>query len=172
MLFLHGWGLGHHAYRPALRQLTARGCQVVAPALPGFGGTAELPSGRRTPSGFAEWVASFIEAVGLTGPALVVGHSFGGGVAIRFAHDHPSLVRYLVLINSVGGPSWVGGRRTVRQLAERPPWDWAVNICREMLSPREGLDLWRAVSQDVATNVMRNPWALYEIGRLRTGAST
>jgi hypothetical protein len=46
LLLLHGWGLGHHAYRPALEHLVAAGYHVVAPALPGFGGTADLGQDR------------------------------------------------------------------------------------------------------------------------------
>jgi len=83
--FLHGWGLGHRAYQGALRELVARGCRVYAPSLPGFGGTANLPRVERTMEGYADWVLDFLDAVGLDEPALVVGHSFGGGVAIRLA---------------------------------------------------------------------------------------
>src|SRR5438067_10788841 len=43
VVFLHGWGLGQHAYKRALKRLVRLGCQVFAPALPGLGGTADLP---------------------------------------------------------------------------------------------------------------------------------
>jgi pimeloyl-ACP methyl ester carboxylesterase len=43
VLFLHGWGLGQHTYKRSLRRLVHLGCRVFAPALPGFGGTADLP---------------------------------------------------------------------------------------------------------------------------------
>ena len=36
---------------------------------------------------------------------VVLGHSFGGGVATKFAHDHADKARYLVVVNSVGDPS-------------------------------------------------------------------
>ena len=57
------------------------------------------------------------------GPVVLVGHSFGGGVAVRLAHDHRNRARSLVLVNSVGGSSWRSGR-TLRSIAERPLWDW------------------------------------------------
>ena len=38
-----------------------------------------------------------------TGPATVVGYSFGGGVALRLALDHPELVSGLLLVSSIGG---------------------------------------------------------------------
>ena len=89
VVFLHGWGLGHRSYRSTLVELVARGCRVYAPALPGFGGTSDLPvegaPSRVTPPGSTPSLAPSE----LTSRALVIGHSFGGGVAIRLAHDAP-----------------------------------------------------------------------------------
>ena len=42
VVFLHGWGLGHRTYENVLQELAAS-CHVLAPSLPGFGGTADLP---------------------------------------------------------------------------------------------------------------------------------
>jgi pimeloyl-ACP methyl ester carboxylesterase/predicted amino acid-binding ACT domain protein len=105
VLFLHGWGLDHRAYQRSLRRLTARGCRVVAPSMPGFGRTNALPRNERTLAAYGRWVAEFLDAVGIDEPVVVLGHSLGGGVATRFAHDHPERVRYLVLLNSVGDPT-------------------------------------------------------------------
>ena len=49
VLFLHGWGLDHKAYKRALSRLVRAGVHVYAPALPGFGGTSALPSGPNGP---------------------------------------------------------------------------------------------------------------------------
>src|SRR5690242_4954572 len=95
LVFVHGWGLGQHAYKRALKRLVNLGCEVFAPALPGFGGTAELPDDRFTVAGYGEWLNGFLDAVGI-GPdeqVFLVGHSFGGGVSIQFAHDHTERVR-------------------------------------------------------------------------------
>ena len=65
VVLLHGWGLGHRTYRDVVRQLTARRCRVLAPDLPGFGGTAGLPE-----LGFEElagWVDAFLGEVGVDG---------------------------------------------------------------------------------------------------------
>ena len=64
VLFLHGWGLDHRAYQRSLRRLTARGCRVIAPSMPGFGGTSALPLAERNIKGYAAWVGAFIEASG------------------------------------------------------------------------------------------------------------
>src|SRR4051794_21856352 len=108
LVFVHGWGLGQHSYKRALKRLVHLGCKVYAPALPGFGGSAELPDDRFTVPGYAEWLNGFLDAVGIGANERVflVGHSFGGGVSIQFASDHTDRVRTLVLINSVGGSSW------------------------------------------------------------------
>jgi pimeloyl-ACP methyl ester carboxylesterase/glycine cleavage system regulatory protein len=110
VLFLHGWGLDHRAYQRTLRRLTARGCRVVAPSLPGFGGSAALASDQRSLSAHARWVARFLDSIDVDEPMVVLGHSFGGGVATKFAHDHPDRARYLVLLNSVGDPRGLSAR--------------------------------------------------------------
>ena len=55
------------------------------------------------------WLDDFLRAVGVEEKVVVVGHSFGGGVAMRFAHDYPERVRSLVLVNSIGGSAWKRG---------------------------------------------------------------
>src|SRR5207248_10400698 len=118
--FLQGWGQRHHAYKRRLKRLVHLGCRGYAPALPGFGGTADLPKSSMTLAGYAAWVDEFLDAVGVTEPLIVVGHSFGGGVSIQVAHDFPERVRSLVLVNSIGGSAWRGSGRTARKMAPRP----------------------------------------------------
>src|SRR5436190_21359514 len=87
VVFLHGWALGQHAYKRALKRLVRLGCQVYAPALPGFGGSAPLPPERCNLAGYAAWLDAFLAEVGVDEPVVAVGHSFGGGVATKLAHD-------------------------------------------------------------------------------------
>src|SRR5674476_1513861 len=47
-LFLHGWGLRPNGYREPIRRMGMAGCRVYAPAMPGFGGTPELPGEQRS----------------------------------------------------------------------------------------------------------------------------
>ena len=63
-LFLHGWGLRPNAYARDIEAMAAAGCRVVAPALPGFGGTPELEPEQRTFVGYGAWVGRFCDAVG------------------------------------------------------------------------------------------------------------
>jgi len=154
VVFLHGWALGSRAYKRAITRLTARGCQVYAPALPSFGGTADLPSADRNLDGYATWVADFMSAVEIDEPALVIGHSFGGGVAIKLAHRQPQLVRYLVLLNAVGG------------VAPRPPWEWLGGFAREFWPLPQAWEMAQAVGADVLPNLVRNPLGLLRVARL------
>ncbi len=165
MLFLHGWGLGQHAYKRALKRLVHLGCQVFAPALPGFGGTHDLPSRDVSFAGYAAWVASFLEAVGVEEPAFTVGHSFGGGVAIKLAHDFPDRVRYLVLVNSVGGSTWSSAGSRVRSMAERPLWDWGIHF-PEDLFVRQATRVLPIILEDAIPNALRNPLALWKVANL------
>lgn len=148
IVFLHGWALGSRAYKRAVNRLVARGCQVYAPALPSFGGTADLPAEEMNLDGYAAWVTSFMDAVGISEPALVIGHSFGGGVAIKLAYRYPNRVSYLVLLNAVGA------------VPPRRPWDWAAGFGRDMWPPGVAFDLAQAVRSDLMPNLLRNPCAL------------
>jgi len=161
VLFLHGWGLDHKAYKRALSRLVAAGVHVLAPALPGFGGTAALPREAMSLSGYGEWAAAFLQAVGVDQPALVMGHSFGGGVAIMLAHDHPERVRALVLINSIGGSAWTRRGSTLRSMAERPLWDWGIHFPADLLPVRQVRRVLPVILAEALPNLVRDPRAFW-----------
>ena len=165
VLFLHGWGLGQHAYKRALKRLAQLGCQVFAPAMPGFGGTPGLPGQEFSFAGFGDWAAAFLDALEVTEPVFLVGHSFGGGVAIALAHDHPERVRSLVLVNSVGGSAWTKGRR-VRSMAERPLWDWGLHFPGDVMPLGQLTRVLPVVLEDALPNMVRDPVALWRVAQL------
>lgn len=161
VVFLHGWALGHHSYRRALKRLVNLGCRVIAPALPGFGGTPNLPASP-TFSGYADWVAKFLDAVGVEEPAFVVGHSFGGGVAIKLAHDHPERVRFLVLVNSVGGTTWSLGN-LARMVTSKPPWTWPFRAPQDILPLSYMSRVVPIIVEDAVPNLVRNPLGVLNV---------
>jgi pimeloyl-ACP methyl ester carboxylesterase len=59
--------------------------------------------GSQNLSGVAEHMASVLGALGHTGGVDLVGHSFGGGVALELGAIRPDLVRSLTLVCPVGG---------------------------------------------------------------------
>ena len=148
VVFLHGWATGSRTYRRALRRLVRRGCRVYAPALPSFGGTADLPAARMNMAGYAEWVSNFMAEVGIDEPAVVIGHSFGAGVGTKLAHSRPHQVRYLVLLNAVGG------------VAARSPWAWVAAFGRELWPLPQALGTVQALQRDLMWNLTRNPAGL------------
>ncbi len=159
-VFLHGWALDHKAYKRALSRLVRAGLHVYAPALPGFGGTAGLPDGRAELSDYGDWVAAFLDAVGVSSPVLALGHSFGGGVAVLLAHDHPEHVRALVLINSVGGSAWAAGS-AIRSMAERPLWDWGIHFPADLFPVRQARRVLPVIVSEALPNLMRDPRSLW-----------
>lgn len=166
MLFVHGWALGQHAYKRALKRLVRLGCRVYAPALPGFGGTAGLPPDQCNIAGYAAWAHAFLEAVGVDEPVLAVGHSFGGAVAAKLAHDYPGEVGHLVLINSVGGGTWLQAGGTARSLAERPLWRWAVHFPRDVVLSGGIVPTLRAILEDAVPNLVANPVGMWQVASL------
>ncbi len=170
LLFLHGWGLAHHAYKRPLKRLVHLGCRVYAPALPGFGGTGDLPKGDLNLGGYAAWVNEFLDAVGVNEELIVVGHSFGGGVSIQFAHDFPERVRSLVLVNSIGGSVWTGSGTTVRKMAQRPLWDWGIHFPSDLLPVPQITKVLPVVLEDALPNILRNPAAMWRVGQVARSA--
>ncbi|MDD7922196.1 alpha/beta fold hydrolase [Actinomycetospora chibensis] len=166
VLFLHGWALSPASYRQALEQVAERGARVVAPALPGFGGSDELPAAETTLEGYARWVARFLEMRDESMPVTVVGHSFGGGVAVRLAHDAPQAVARLVLVNSIGGAVWAAGPDGPRLMAERPWWDWGLHLRADLDPGRAPGRVLPVIVSDAATNALRNPLAVWKVAEI------
>lgn len=77
VLALHGWGRDHRDFRGLLAGLDA-----IAVDLPGFGATAAPDSAWGTAQ-YADAVAALLPE--FPAPPVVVGHSFGGRVAVRLA---------------------------------------------------------------------------------------
>ncbi|CAI9407697.1 alpha/beta fold hydrolase [Nocardioides sp. T2.26MG-1] len=171
VLFLHGWALSDRTYRRSLRRLSQHGYRVVAPALPGFGGTPPLPEDGFSLAGYADWVAAFAEAAEITGPVTVVGHSFGGAVALKTAHAHPGLVAQLVLVNSIGGSTWRQHGEKSRTMAERPIWDWGLHLTSHALSLRGLMRVVPVVVADALPNAIRHPASMWRVGGLAREAN-
>ena len=164
LVFLHGWGLGYRSYKRALKRLVLDGATVFAPALPGFGATAELPASARNMAGYAAWLAEFCATMAITEPVALVGHSFGGGVAIQTAHDYPALVRSLVLVNSVGGSAWSEHGSVVHAMAERPLWDWGLHFSADIMPVAQIRKVLPVILGDVLGNLFRNPVSIFRAG--------
>lgn len=96
MLALHGWGRTHADFDTALADLVESGaCSgAIALDLPGFGASPAPPS-----AGGAAAYADLIEPAldDCAARVVVVGHSFGGRIAVELAVRQPERVASLVL---------------------------------------------------------------------------
>lgn len=96
-LLLHGFALDHTMWLDQAAALApVRRC--VMPDLPGFGRSPLGPTARLDLLEQAAAVAGLLGSLGAGGPVDVVGHSFGGQVALRLWKRHPALVRSLILV--------------------------------------------------------------------------
>nr|WP_281500804.1 alpha/beta hydrolase [Kordiimonas marina] len=98
-VWLHGWGQTG-ASMARLADLFKADGQHTLYDLPGFGETAPLQEGAGTED-YADALAAEMKASGL-GPAVIVGHSFGGRMAVQMAARHPDLVRAIIIIGGAG----------------------------------------------------------------------
>ncbi len=102
VLLLHGLGCDHTTWSPVIDTLAQR-FTVIAPDLLGHGQSAK-PRADYTVGGFANGMRDLLTVLGIN-RATVVGHSFGGGVAMQFAYQYPERTERLVLVASGGlGP--------------------------------------------------------------------
>ena len=106
ILILHGWEpsaeSAQESYKSFIALLKNKKHRVFAPDMPGFG-TAKVPNHPFTVSDYAEWVTRYIRENDIEKP-LVIGHSFGGRVAIKLAAKYPLLIHKLVLTGAPGFP--------------------------------------------------------------------
>jgi pimeloyl-ACP methyl ester carboxylesterase len=97
LMLIHGGAVDARFFDPNIDTLAAR-FHVVTPDLRGHGHTPDV-DGPFTYESFAQDTIELIEAV-IGGPAHLVGHSIGAGVALHVALRRPDLVRGLVLISA------------------------------------------------------------------------
>lgn len=93
------------------------GYRVHSVDLAGYGRTEPLTVPHTVPH-LARFVADYLDAVGITEPAHVVGNSLGGAIALRLAVDEPDRVADLALASSAGFGKEVA--LAMRLLAVRP----------------------------------------------------
>jgi 3-oxoadipate enol-lactonase len=97
VVFLPGYPLDHRIWSEQLRGLSD-GHEVVLIDLPGFGADWRTPA-PETLSAFAEAVAGTM-LEGKQHPATIVGHSFGGYVALQLYLDHSELFDRMILVST------------------------------------------------------------------------
>jgi len=95
LLLLHGLGCDHTTWSPVIERL-ARRFTVIAPDLLGHG-ASDKPRADYTLGGYANGMRDLLAVLDID-RVTVVGHSFGGGVAMQFAYQFPQYTERLMLI--------------------------------------------------------------------------
>jgi pimeloyl-ACP methyl ester carboxylesterase len=95
--------------------------RVIAPDLCGYGGTAHWPgNGTFNLAVEADLIAALLDMLG--NPAHIVGHSYGGAVALQLALRHPRYLKTLTLIEPASFHLLRDGdnidERALRQISE------------------------------------------------------
>ena len=146
ILLVHG--IGEEAARDFRDHIAwlQKSFHVVAVDLPGFG-QSDKANVLYSPGNYAR-VLKHVAGRFLRGPFVLVGHSMGAVVSLRYAASYPEDVRRLVVIDAPGvlhrysvTSQYLAhlGLEFVPPAAE--PADWLTNLARKLLAPLEQLHL-------------------------------
>ncbi len=117
LLFIHGWSISAEPYQDSLNAL-AQKYWAIAPDLPGFG-HSDYSGSLSSYQTYIYCIWQLIERLNLAQFQLI-GHSFGGGVALALAAAIPQQVISLIVINSTGIPLISIPDLVQRRFAELP----------------------------------------------------
>lgn len=121
----HGYRGEHHGLEPVIAQLP--GIRFIGPDLPGFGESTPMQDAPHSIDGYARWLIAFVDALGLTGSAVILGHSFGtitSTAALARGLPTPGLILINpISVSGLNGPRPMATRATVwyYHLASRLP---------------------------------------------------
>lgn len=98
ILFLHGGGGSFRVYTRLLEALS-KYYHVVSPSMPGAGKSTGLPRGWRF-NDYSKFLREFIQKLSIK--PYLLGHSFGGAIALNVALKSPDMINSLVLFSPIG----------------------------------------------------------------------
>lgn len=150
VVLLHGLGGTNASMLPLMWEL-ATDHRVLAPDLPGFGGSAK-PHARYDAAWFVDWLTSFLDELGVD-RAVLIGNSMGGRISLEAGLRAPERVDALVLLSAAAAfrrlRQWIPLVRLLRpELGYSPipvPHSMVVETIRAMFSdpdrmPQEWLE--------------------------------
>lgn len=124
VLLLHGWQCDTTLFGPISKALGEK-MRVTVIDFPGHGKSGRPPEPWGVPE-FAEATCGLMNALGIT-PCHVVGHSFGGRVALYLSAKYPDLIKNMMITGGAGikTPETEASKKRsarYRQLKKRYEW--------------------------------------------------
>lgn len=108
VVLVHGYRGEHHGIEPIVAFLPD--IRFISPDLPGFGESAPFDGLEHSVENYSRWLVSFVDSLGLTGTAVILGHSFGSIIsAAAVAGGLPT--PGLILVNPIAISGLKGPRR-------------------------------------------------------------
>ena len=103
VVLVHGSNASLHTWEPWVQRLTGKGYRVISLDLPAHGLSGPTPQGLYTNAAYVGIVEQLVDRLKLERFALG-GNSMGGGVAWRYAVQHPDRLSALILVDASGQP--------------------------------------------------------------------
>jgi len=119
LLGIHGWSQrnGWHSWSPLLEPLAEAGFYAVSVDMPGWGQSMVAGTERVNGSAAAIAILDALQA----DQAILMGKSWGGGVAIHLALNYPERITHLILT----APAYQGDLAALAQLQQPVLLVWA-----------------------------------------------
>ena len=109
VVFLHGNPTSSYLWRDVLGRVAHRG-RCLAPDLVGMGASDKLPGSGPDSYRFVEHrrhLDALLDRIGVHDPVVLVGHDWGGVLAVDWARRHPGAVRGIAYLETLTAPmSW------------------------------------------------------------------
>lgn len=100
VVILHGWASQLERWPPVMEEFKNAGFEVLLPSLPGFCPEKQLDKPWSVVD-YADWLKEYLAKKEIK-KYLLLGHSFGGRIAIKLASENPKELKALVLVDSAG----------------------------------------------------------------------
>ncbi len=99
LIILHGWQSSREKWENVKKEIEKQGTKVISLDLPGFKKETALSEVWNLDN-YVEWFKDFSDK--FNEPFFLLGHSFGGRIAIKFAAQYPEKLEGLILVSSAG----------------------------------------------------------------------
>lgn len=100
IVILHGWNLSAKFFIKLKEILRDKGYQVFVPDFPGFG-DEPLPKKTYNTDDYVKFLEKYLNKIKIN-KCIIIGHSFGGRIGIKFAAENPEKVKKLILTGVPG----------------------------------------------------------------------